>query len=301
MFPKTNFQCSGFSYLHICIVLMLLLVRVTLAIIGRFQFGAQVARAPPITDPFPSSFGALCPAVAMHCALRFAVFTLGLELAEVVLSSPLGWRVSDYSLRYIEQLPADEYLRLESNLAKCAENKGLPWGSACSGVDAIVHWLPSLLRSMPSTLLSSFDATAIFKHEFSCESSAKKIFFMRQNKVMDNCGALFKDVQKLTEARVLDELSGRLTHVLWTCIFVAGFVCKSVSCCNQHRRGPGSLKKKKGETSATFWGCYGYIKKHMTSACCKRSWLHVYDKNKKKEETTCIKLPCIGKTKPEGR
>jgi hypothetical protein len=39
---------------------MLLLVRVTLAIIGRFQFGAQVARAPPITDPFPSSFGALC-------------------------------------------------------------------------------------------------------------------------------------------------------------------------------------------------------------------------------------------------
>ena len=52
--------------------------------------------------------------------------------------------------------------------------------------------------------------------------------------------------------------------VMWSSVFLAGFVCKTVSRLNRnHSKSKKCIKNKKGETSKTFWGCYAYIKAHM--------------------------------------
>ena len=103
--------------------------------------------------------------------------------------------------------------------------------------------------------------TDVFSQRFACENSKGKIKLMEQNGLMSSAVPVFRDVCKLAGKSVKVWGGDAKVVVPWCCIFIAGFVCKSVSRLNKHHSDhKDAIKKRKGETSQTWWGCFNYVK-----------------------------------------
>ena len=104
--------------------------------------------------------------------------------------------------------------------------KGSLWrvGSACSGTDSVIRVLEHLGRS----------SGWVFKHTFSCECDGAKQTWLQEN--FPEVPLIFEDICELHTGRALNILTGDESDVPDVDLFVAGFVCKSVSTENTQRQ-----------------------------------------------------------------
>jgi len=133
-------------------------------------------------------------------------------------------------------------------LRKCA---GSIWrvGTACSGTDSVVKVLEHLGRCSGWT----------FTHSFSCESDANKQAWVQEN--FPGAPLIFQDICELRTGRAFDILTREFCDVPAVDMFVAGFVCKSVSQENSHRASfSHCIAEASGATGETFGGVLGYVR-----------------------------------------
>ena len=104
--------------------------------------------------------------------------------------------------------------------------KGSLWrvGSACSGTDSVIRVLEHLGRS----------SGWVFKHTFSCECDGAKQAWLQEH--FPEVPLIFEDIRELHTGRALNILTGEESDVPDVDLFVAGFVCKSVSTENTQRQ-----------------------------------------------------------------
>ena len=96
-------------------------------------------------------------------------------------------------------------------------------GTACSGTDSAIKVLEQIGRS----------SGWAFTHTFSCELDTDKQAWVREN--CPNVPFIFPDICELHTGRCVDVISGVEVDVPPVDIFIAGFVCKSVSSENTQR------------------------------------------------------------------
>ena len=96
--------------------------------------------------------------------------------------------------------------------------------SARSGTDSVIRVLAHLGRS----------SGWVFKHTFSCECDGAKRAGLQEN--FPEVPLIFADICELHAGRALNILTGKESDVPDVDLFVAGFVCKSVSTENTQRQ-----------------------------------------------------------------
>ena len=137
---------------------------------------------------------------------------------------------------------------------RCALRRGLPgrsWtlGTACSGSDSVVRVLEHIGRSCGWE----------FKHLFSCECDPAKQAWVREH--WPDLPLLFRDICQLHTGRCVNDMTGLPADVPAVDIFIAGFVCKSVSSENNHRDMHGNcILTGTGKTGSTFEGLRRYVR-----------------------------------------
>ena len=127
--------------------------------------------------------------------------------------------LSEFASRCLDALDAP----MRDALAAAAAPPTL-WGSGCSGTDS-----PTWAFRALHAALRSIGATSSFEHVFSAEHDWAKRLFLQE---VASPQYLFSDVFDLSASRSEDLVSGGLVDPLGALavdIFVAGFVCKSVS------------------------------------------------------------------------
>ena len=135
----------------------------------------------------------------------------------------------------------------------CALRRGLPgrsWrlGTACSGSDSVVQVLEHIGRSCGWE----------FTHVFSCECDPDKQAWVREH--WPGLPMLFPDICQLHTGRCLNVMAGLEADVPAVDIFIAGFVCKSVSSENNERGTHGAcIVSGTGKTGSTFEGLRRYV------------------------------------------
>ena len=128
-------------------------------------------------------------------------------------------------------------------------------GTACSGSDCPVVALQHLASAIRKESGRNFSV----KHLFSCERDPRKQTFIREN--FPNLPALFDDVMDLGNGVAHNVLRGSLDTVPKCDIFVAGFVCKSVSMENPHREQFATcISSRTGITGETWQGVIDYVR-----------------------------------------
>ena len=128
-------------------------------------------------------------------------------------------------------------------------------GTACSGSDCPAVVLRHLAQASRKETGSCFDVD----HVFSCERDRRKQQFIRDN--FPQLPALFDDVTKLADGVAHNVVRGCAEQVPLCDIFVAGFVCKSVSVENPHRQDfADCVSSATGITGETWQGVIRYIR-----------------------------------------
>ena len=121
-------------------------------------------------------------------------------------------------------------------------------GTACSGTDSAIKVLEQIGRS------SGWE----FTHTFSCELDTDKQAWVREN--CPNVPFIFPDICELHTGRCVDVISGVEVDVPPVDIFIAGFVCKSVSSENTQRGTHAAcIAEGTGKTGTTFDGLRRYV------------------------------------------
>ena len=206
----------------------------------------------------------------MRSGLLFCTISL-FRLSSATLA---GFHVSDFTDHFVRELQAGaqpNFERMKSNFRTCLEDDApILYGAACSGMDAMQHWLPRLVKSLATIddsfqeLATAHPAKQVFKQLFLCESDAPKINLLSNNDMLKDGVVAFKDITKLGAATATTWFSGVSKFFPWTSIFIGGFVCSTVSKLNKHHaKNKKCVKERKGRTSKTFWGTVAYIKAHM--------------------------------------
>ncbi len=125
-------------------------------------------------------------------------------------------------------------------------------GTACSGSDSPVV----ALRHLQEACNRRFRV----EHVFSCEVCPRK-----RQWILDNFRGvryLFEDISQLRNGEARDTVSSAIREVPRVYIFVAGFVCKSVSSENSARHLHAScIANGTGQTGETWSGVMGYLVK----------------------------------------
>ena len=123
-------------------------------------------------------------------------------------------------------------------------------GTACSGTDCAIPCLEHLGRVTGWS----------FHHAFSCEMEETKQAWIREN--FPSLPALFSDVALLGTGEAVNELTGRTEAVPAVDLFIAGFVCKSVSTENNDRgNNRACIADATGLTGRTFDGVRRYVER----------------------------------------
>ncbi len=124
-------------------------------------------------------------------------------------------------------------------------------GTACSGTDSVVHVLNRL-----------GDATGWkFEHIFSCECSEIKRRWLKDN--FPTLPHIFTDITELHRGKAFDAVTGKVAVVPHVDVFIAGFVCKSVSSENPQRREfADCIGRSSGLTGETFRGVERFCKEY---------------------------------------
>ena len=116
-------------------------------------------------------------------------------------------------------------------------------GTACSGTDSVMKVLARL------QVATGWE----FEHTFSCEFSETKRRWLTDN--FPGVQHIFVDVTELHKGIALDAVSGRPVPVPPVDLFIAGFVCKSVSAENAQRAEfADCIARSSGLTGETFRG-----------------------------------------------
>ena len=123
-------------------------------------------------------------------------------------------------------------------------------GTACSGTDCAIPCLEHVGRVTGWS----------FHHAFSCEMEETKQAWIREN--FPSLPALFSDVALLGTGEAVNELTGRTEAVPAVDLFIAGFVCKSVSTENNDRGNNRTcIADATGLTGRTFDGVRRYVER----------------------------------------
>ena len=150
---------------------------------------------------------------------------------------------------------ADFYWNALTTAQRCALRRGLAgrtWtvGTACSGSDSVVHVLERLGRPCGYS----------FMHLFSCENDPDKQAWVREH--WPGLPQLFSDICQLHTGRCLNVLAGLEEDVPAVDIFIAGFVCKSLSSENNQRAAHADcISAGTGKTGSTFEGLRRYVQR----------------------------------------
>lgn len=127
---------------------------------------------------------------------------------------------------------------------------GSTWqvGTACSGTDSVVKVLEQLGRS----------SGWAFTHAFSCERDEAKQAWVQEN--FPEVPLIFPDICELHTGRALNIVTREVCDIPAVDVFVAGFVCKSVSTENLYRGSYGQcIADACGPTGETFEGVLRYV------------------------------------------
>ena len=123
-------------------------------------------------------------------------------------------------------------------------------GTACSGTDSVVKVLEHLGRSSGWT----------FTHAFSCECDEAKQEWVQEN--FPEAPLIFPDICELHTGRALNIVTREVSDIPAVDVFVAGFVCKSVSTENAYRGSYSQcIAGARGPTGETFAGVLGYVRR----------------------------------------
>eukprot|EP00959_Pyramimonas_sp_CCMP1952_P011774 247907-Pyramimonas_sp.AAC.1 len=96
------------------------------------------------------------------------------------------------------------------------------------------------------------------EHTFSCESDVKKRQWITDN--FPDLPCLFGDIQELPTGTAFNYITGKAAQVPPVDIFIAGFVCKSVSLENNERKKYANcIIEACGLTGITFQGMIQYV------------------------------------------
>ena len=99
-----------------------------------------------------------------------------------------------------------------------------------------------------------------FTHTFSCESDPEKQAWLREH--FPHLPLIFSDICQLHTGRCLNVVTGLEADVPAVDIFIAGFVCKSVSSENNQRDTHGTcIAAGTGKTGSTFDGLRRFVEK----------------------------------------
>ena len=177
----------------------------------------------------------------LPCKAARALADLTSSLAPLPMASLVASSVSECAKLYCNSLTTKQRcgLRLRA---------GSLWrvGTACSGTDSVVKVLEHLGRS------SGWH----FEHTFSCERDDAKQTWLQEN--FPQLALIFDDICDLQSGRAFNVVAHEETDVPAVDVFVAGFVCKSVSTENTQRGDYGECiddgTGQTGETSQVFWG-----------------------------------------------
>ena len=122
-------------------------------------------------------------------------------------------------------------------------------GTACSGTDSPLIALQYLAQGAREVL----GIEAEVRHCFSCELDPQKRTFITDH--FPDLEALYEDVNTLGDALTINLLTGEKEKPREVDLFVAGFVCKSVSTENTERKQHGQcIAQQTGQTGETFRG-----------------------------------------------
>ena len=162
---------------------------------------------------------------------------------------------SDYDLPAVSSIAECVQFYWDSLTTKqrCGLRKhaGSIWrvGTACSGTDSVVKVLEHLGRS----------SGWAFTHAFSCERDEAKQAWVQEN--FPDAPPIFPDICELHTGRALNVVTREVCDIPAVDVFVAGFVCKSVSTENA-KRGSYSqcIADARGQTGETFEGVLGYVR-----------------------------------------
>ena len=123
-------------------------------------------------------------------------------------------------------------------------------GTACSGTDSVVKVLEHLGRC----------SGWAFTHAFSCERDEAKQAWLRES--FPDAPLIFPDICELHTGRALNIVTREVCDIPAVDVFVAGFVCKSVSTENAKRGSYGQcIADARGQTGETFEGVLGYVRR----------------------------------------
>lgn len=159
---------------------------------------------------------------------------------------PVVSSLADSAAFYWESLDTPQRCLLRRGLA------GRSWslGTACSGSDSVVMVLEHIGRSCGWE----------FTHTFSCESHPEKQAWAREN--FPHVPLIFPDICQLHTGRCVNVVTGLEADVPAVDIFIAGFVCKSVSSENNQRGTHGAcIAAGTGKTGSTFEGLRRFVEK----------------------------------------
>ena len=159
---------------------------------------------------------------------------------------PVVSSLADSAAFYWESLDTPQRCLLRRGLA------GRVWsiGTACSGSDSAVLVLEHIGRSCGWE----------FTHTFSCESDPEKQAWLREH--FPQLPLLFSDICQLHAGRCLNVVTGLEADAPAVDIFIAGFVCNSVSSENSRRGTHGDcIAAGTGKTGSTFEGLRRFVEK----------------------------------------
>ena len=167
------------------------------------------------------------------------------SLALLPMASPVLSSVAECVTFYCDSLTTKQRcgLRLRA---------GSLWlvGATCSGTDSAVKVPEHLGRS------SGWH----FEHTFSCERDDAKQTWLQEN--CPQLALIFDDICDLQSGRAFNVVAHEETDVPAVDVFVAGFVCKSVSTENAKRSSYSQcIADARGQTGETFEGVLGYVRR----------------------------------------
>ena len=152
---------------------------------------------------------------------------------------------------WLRRIPPDELIALAPFI------KHVTWGSACSGTDAIGFAFCAIRQSLGEAGIESQIC-----HIFSCDLDAE---CRRWISFIFNPPQLFGDIQGLSQATAFDYATRSQVQVSPVDIFVAGFVCKSLSAENSHTRDVHCLEAGTGSSGVTWQSVLAYLRRHTPS------------------------------------
>jgi hypothetical protein len=171
--------------------------------------------------------------------------------------------LTSMALDILRRLPQDNLDKLVSVLtcmSRICANGRMSVGTACSGSDGCIPWMSNISEIL---LLGPIG------HLWSCEADpAKRDFISKDFGVLK----IFADVCTLHRGAAVNTVSGNLEQVDPVAVYIAGFVCKTLSTLNT-LAGSRARITNEGEdskTSRTWQGCYKFIQAPWLLSCAVR-------------------------------